>query len=92
MDADEALRIGLVNELFEADAIRAQTTAFARTISANSQWGVRGIKRIVRMILDGAADDTAETEELFRQSFAGVDHQEGVAAFLARRKPDFPYR
>ncbi|RMF08787.1 MAG: enoyl-CoA hydratase/isomerase family protein [Alphaproteobacteria bacterium] len=90
--ADEALRIGLVNELYEAGEIREHTAAFARMIADNSQWGVRGIKRIIRMILDGVVDDTPETEELFRQSFAGVDHQEGVAAFLARRKPSFPYR
>lgn len=90
--ADEALRIGLVNDLYEDSEIRDRTDAFARQIADNSQWGVRGIKRIVRMILDGAVDDTPETEELFRQSFAGSDHQEGVAAFLARRKPDFPFR
>lgn len=90
--ADEALRIGLVNDVIAADAIADHTRNFARTITDNSQWGVRGIKKIVRMILDGESDDTAETEDMFRQSFEGPDHKEGVAAFLSRRKPAFPYR
>lgn len=92
VDAEEALRIGLVNALYPSDALADETRAFAESIAANSQWGVRGIKRIVRLILDGVSDDTPETEAMFRDSFSGVDHQEGVAAFLARRKPNFPYR
>lgn len=88
---EEALRIGLVNEVMERDQIRDQTRNFARMIADNSQWGVRGIKQIVRMILDGTTDDTRETMDMFLESFEGDDHKEGVAAFLERRKPVFPY-
>lgn len=92
VDASEALRIGLIDGIYPADRLDQETRAFALSIAANSQWAVRGIKNIIRMILDGATDDTAETEDMFRQSFGGEDYREGVAAFLERRKPDFPYR
>lgn len=92
VDAEEALRIGLIDGIHPADRLNGETRAFALSIAANSQWGVRGIKKIIRMILDGVTDDTPETEDMFRQSFGGEDYREGVAAFLERRKPDFPFR
>ncbi len=91
VDAEEALRIGLVNALYPVDRLDQDARDFAETIAQNSQWGVRGIKKIIRMILDGAVDDTPETEEMFRRSFGGDDYKEGVEAFLTRRKANFPY-
>lgn len=92
IDAAEALRIGLINGIHPVKELDHAVTAFAESIAGNSQWGVRGIKRIIRMILDGATDDTPETEAMFRDSFGGPDYSEGVAAFLERRKPAFPFR
>ena len=92
VDAEEALRIGLIDGVYPAERLNEDSRAFALSIAANSQWGVRGIKKIIRMILDGAADDTPETEDMFRRSFGGEDYREGVSAFLERRKPDFPFR
>lgn len=92
VSAEEALGMGLVNALYPADELEHETHGLAQTIAANSQWGVRGIKRVMRMILNGVTDDTPETEEMFRQSFGGADYREGVDAFLNRRKADFPYR
>lgn len=92
IDAAEALRIGLINGIHPAEELDDAVLALARVIAENSQWGVRGIKRVIRMILDGAVDDTPETEAMFRESFGGPDYEEGVAAFLERRKPAFPCR
>jgi enoyl-CoA hydratase/carnithine racemase len=92
VSAEEALGMGLVNAVHPAETLEQETRSLAETIAANSQWGVRGIKRIMRMILTGVTDDTPETEEMFRQSFGGVDYLEGVDAFLNRRKANFPYR
>ena len=43
----------------------------------------------VRRILDGQADDDAETQALFAGAFTGDDFKEGVAAFLEKRKAVF---
>lgn len=89
--AAEALRIGMINEVFEADLLEAEVIKFAESIAANSQFGVRGIKKIVQLILDGEVDDTPETRRMFLESFGGDDYLEGVDAFLNKRKPNFPF-
>jgi enoyl-CoA hydratase/carnithine racemase len=86
-DAQEALNIGLIDEI-AADPLAA-ADALARTIAANAQHSVRSSKAIIRRILDGQADDDATTLALFRDAFTLPDFAEGVAAFREKRPPDF---
>lgn len=85
--AQEALRIGLVEEL--ADDPLAAATALARTIAANAQHSVRSAKAIVRRIGEGQADDDGETLAMFRDAFTRPDLAEGVKAFGEKRPPIF---
>ena len=85
--ADEALSIGLIEEIAPDPFAAAYT--LARTIAANAQHSVRSSKAIVRRILEGQADDDATTLALFRDAFTLPDFAEGVAAFRAKRRPDF---
>lgn len=85
VDAAEALRIGLVEELAEDPLARA--LGLAETIAANAQHSVRASKTIVRRILDGQTDDDSETLALFRDAFAREEFAERVAAFGNRRAP-----
>ena len=87
ISGEEAQRIGLV-EIVSED-VEGEGTAFATTIAANSSYAVRGIKSIVRRILDGQTDDDAATRQLFADAFTGEDFAEGVAAFLGKRKTQF---
>jgi enoyl-CoA hydratase/carnithine racemase len=91
VSAEEALRIGMINDIFAGGTLEAEVINFAESIAANSQFGVRGIKKIIQLILDGESDDTAETREMFLESFGGADYLEGVDAFLNKRKPKFPF-
>lgn len=86
-DADTALTIGLIDQI-AADPLAA-ADALAHTIAANAQHSVRSSKAIIRRILDGQADDDEGTLALFRDAFTLPDFAEGVAAFRAKRKPDF---
>ena len=68
---------------------KVQIHALAETIATASSHSVRNTKKIVRRILDGQADDDAETQALFAGAFTGEDFKEGVAAFLEKRKAVF---
>lgn len=87
LDAAEAARIGLVDILAE-DPI-AEAMALAEAIAESSSHTVRETKTMVRRILDGQADDDADTQALFADAFSGPDFEEGVAAFLEKRKARF---
>ena len=83
IDAAQAYRIGLVDVL-DGDAVE-----LAETIVGNSAHSVRQSKAMVRRILNGQAADDPETSALFADAFTLPDFEEGVNAFLAKRKPIF---
>jgi enoyl-CoA hydratase/carnithine racemase len=83
IDADEALRIGLV------EALGDDVAQFAEPILAASPHSTRQVKRFVRRVLDGQVEDDAETLAIFAQAFTGPDFLEGTSAFVEKRKPEF---
>ncbi|APE28122.1 enoyl-CoA hydratase/isomerase family protein [Aurantiacibacter gangjinensis] len=83
LSAEEAQRIGLVETIADSPA------ALADAIMAASPHSIREIKRIVRRVLDGQAEDDAETRAIFAAAFDGADFAEGTAAFVEKRKPEF---
>lgn len=87
VDAAEALRIGLVQQM--ADDLAATVAAFSASVVAMSPASQRGSKAIIRRIIEGATDDDAESAAGFDAAFTGPDFAEGVAAFLGKRKPVF---
>lgn len=87
LPAEEALRIGLVEMI--ADDPLAAAQDMAETMASVSSHSIRNSKKIIRHILDGQAEDDAETEALFGDAFTSADFQEGVCAFLEKRRPNF---
>ncbi len=83
IDAEEALRIGLV------EAIAESPNAMVAAVVAASPHSTAQIKRFIRRILDGQTEDDAETLEAFAQAFTGADFIEGTTAFVEKRKPEF---
>jgi enoyl-CoA hydratase/carnithine racemase len=81
--AEEALRIGLVEELGESP------DALAELIASKSAHSTVNIKQFVRLILDGQTDDDAATKQIFADAFTGADFLEGTSAFASKRKPEF---
>ena len=86
IDADTALRIGLVNEL-TADPV-ARATALATTMAARARVSVRGAKTIIGKITEGDHEDD-EVRALYSESVHSAEYAEGVAAFLEKRPPRF---
>jgi enoyl-CoA hydratase/carnithine racemase len=83
LDAQEALRIGLV------DMMADSADDLANTIAAASPHSCRQIKGFVRRILDGQTDDDANTLAVFAEAFTGADFLEGTSAFVEKRKAKF---
>lgn len=88
---DEALRIGLIDGLHAPDALAAATVELAGQMAEVSQYSIRGMKKFIRRIMDGQVADDDETAQIFTDAHDGVDHKEGVEAFMAKRKPDFKW-
>lgn len=90
IDAAEALRIGLVNAVFEPDALIEQTKKTAQTIS---EMGPVAVGHAKRVILEGADVGLQPGNDLEIQAFADCflssDQKEGMAAFLEKRDPQF---
>jgi enoyl-CoA hydratase/carnithine racemase len=83
LDAEEALRIGLINQIADNadDLIETMLSA-----SGHSQ---RESKTLIRRILDGQAEDDADSLTRFADAFTRADFREGVSAFLEKRKANF---
>lgn len=87
IDAAEALRIDLVQQV--AIDLDAEVAAFASQVVRASPASQRGSKAIIQRIIEGAHDDDSASQAGFDAAFTGADFVEGVAAFLAKRTPEF---
>lgn len=90
IDAVEALRIGLVNEVVPAAALRGRALSLATQIAAKAPLAVLAAKEATRAAFDLPFEEGRARElALFEQCFASADRVEGVGAFLAKRRPCF---
>lgn len=88
--ADEALRIGLVDEVVPADQLLPRVGELAAAIAKKSPIALRLIKEAVRASVRTPLDDGLRHEiSLFGLVFSSEDKKEGVDAFLNKRQPNF---
>ncbi|MCV7171204.1 enoyl-CoA hydratase/isomerase family protein [Mycobacterium manitobense] len=89
--AEEALRLGLIDELVPADDLEKHTYEFARLVTTRAQYSVRSSKRIVDLVLGGQTSDDEVTTGIRNSSFDTDDYAEGVRSFLEKRPPRFTW-
>jgi methylglutaconyl-CoA hydratase len=90
IDADEALRIGLVEYLVPDEELLDQALELASTIAANAPLAASASKYCVTVGLrDGFEAGLAAEREMRVQTGRGPDALEGRNAFLEKRQPDF---
>ena len=89
VDAERALRIGLVDELVPVGGLDARVAELARTLASRSQLTQHAAKDLIHAALAGQP----LTERYRRWAGEGrAELAEGVAAFAERRAPEFPWR
>jgi enoyl-CoA hydratase len=93
IDADEALRIGLVNEVVPRGKALARAQELAREIAALPQGAIRSDKESVVLGLGRTLEERLRLEaELCLSMFMRRDsHTIGAAAFKQRRTPEWPH-
>jgi enoyl-CoA hydratase len=90
IDAQEALRIGLVNEVVPADALMARAQQILDAIAANAPLATRLALEAVHRGLEAPLPEALVIERtMFAVCSSSEDKREGTSAFLAKRKAVF---
>ena len=93
VDAEEAKSLGLVNAIYPGDTFRSQAFEFAKRVASGPPIAMKYMKEHInqaQFLRAGEAFDL-EAEHLMRTA-ATEDHKEAVAAFMAKREPEFKGR
>ena len=90
VDAAEAERLGLANKVVPADSLAEEAGALARRLAAGPTLAYAAIKQALAY---GATHDLAESlvneGAQMARTGASQDHRDAVAAFVAKRPPEF---
>ena len=92
LEPGEALACGLINRLFEPEALEREVADYCARLLDMSPVSATYTKAMIARILDGQDHEDDDTRAWFAKAFTGADFKEGYKAFLDKRKPDFSRR
>jgi enoyl-CoA hydratase len=93
INADEALRLGLVNAVVPAEQLLDKAKQWARKLIKRPPFSLRLAKQVMNMGVDLDLHSALALErQAFSMLFATEDQKEGIKAFTEKRKPEFKGR
>jgi enoyl-CoA hydratase/carnithine racemase len=90
--AEEAAALGLVTRMADPGEIEQIVRELATTVAGHAPLTIRAAKELIRRIQVARRLDAAEAADLIALCYSSADFKEGVAAFLAKRPPNFTGR
>ncbi|MBY6052693.1 enoyl-CoA hydratase-related protein [Cytobacillus firmus] len=90
INAEEAKELGLATKVIPMEQWQAEITAFAERLASMPTAAIAVIKKNLKASWDSTLEESLERDAQ-GQRIAGLtlDHKEGVAAFMQKRKPVF---
>ncbi len=90
LDAQRALRIGLINRVVPVAGLEQAVRDYAGRLSENAPLTIRSVKLTIdELMRDAPRRDLAKVEAAYEACFASDDYTEGRRAFMEKRKPRF---
>jgi len=90
--ASDAMAMGLVNRVVPAADIAAAVRELATTIAANAPLTIRATKELLRRIAVHRRLPAGADRDMIELCYTSDDFRNAVAAFVARRKPEWTGR
>jgi len=93
LKAEEALRIGLINRIVDAEELEADTVAYAEVLAANAPLSIRASKYFIDQLgLEEKDRDEDRMNRMQAEAAASEDFKEATRSFLEKRRPVFQGR
>lgn len=89
INAEEALKYGLVNHVVEQDELLDKSLSIANKICNKSRSSIKSVIKSINSGYNNKQNGYEVEIEEFAKSFLSKDFREGINAFLEKRKPNF---